>query len=98
MLNRSATQAHGLQNRILNLRGKLMRGKWNTWVGAGALTAILLCVSPFAAAQSWQSQPAQQQQPQPPPAQADKDTQTKLAQQSIDDASRCPAYDSAAKL
>jgi tetratricopeptide (TPR) repeat protein len=54
-----------------------MRGKWNTWVGAGTLTAFLLCGAASAGAQSGQqgaqSQPAQQQQQ--PGAQADKDKQ-----------------------
>jgi len=54
-----------------------MRGKWNTWVGAGTLTAFLLCGPASAVAQSGQqggqSQPAQQQQQ--PAAQADKDKQ-----------------------
>ena len=50
-----------------------MRGKLNTWVGAGALIAFLLCGAASAWAQGGQSQPAQQQQQ--PPAQADKDKQ-----------------------
>ncbi len=55
-----------------------MRGKWNTWVGAGTLTAFLLCGGPTPAGaqsgqQGGQSQPAQQQQQ--PAAQADKDKQ-----------------------
>src|SRR5260370_781637 len=43
-----------------------MTGKWNTWVGAGALTAFLLCSTGIRAAQTGQqggqSQPGQQQQ------------------------------------
>jgi tetratricopeptide (TPR) repeat protein len=54
-----------------------MRGKWNTWLGAGTLIAFLLCGAASAGAQSGQqggqSQPAQQQQQ--PGAQADKDKQ-----------------------
>jgi len=46
-----------------------MTGKWITWVGAGALTASLLC-SGVSAAQSGQQQPPPAQQP---PAQPDKD-------------------------
>jgi len=50
-----------------------MTGKWITWVGAGALTASLLC-SGVSAAQSGQQQPPPQQQPpQQQPAQPDKD-------------------------
>jgi len=52
-----------------------MTGKWNTWVGVGALTALLLCNAGVAAAQApqqnGQSQPGQQQQPPP----ADKSKQ-----------------------
>jgi hypothetical protein len=70
-----------------------MRGKWNTWVGAGALTAILLCDAASAAAQSGQSQPAQQQ----PPAQPDKDKLPNPAPLSMDNAAASPAEDSAAK-
>jgi len=42
-----------------------MRGKWNTLVGAGALTVFLLCRAASAEAQSGQQsqQPSQQQQP-----------------------------------
>ncbi len=50
-----------------------MRAKWNIWVGAGTLAAFLLCGAASVAAQSGQSQPAQQQQQ--PAAQADKDKQ-----------------------
>jgi tetratricopeptide (TPR) repeat protein len=51
-----------------------MTGKWITWVGAGALTASLLC-SGISAAQSGQQQqpPPTQQQPPQQPAQPDKD-------------------------
>jgi tetratricopeptide (TPR) repeat protein len=57
-----------------------MRGKWNTWVGAGMLAAFLLCSAPSAGARSGQSQPAQRQ----PSAQADKDKQPNPAPLSMD--------------
>jgi tetratricopeptide (TPR) repeat protein len=63
-----------------------MRVKWNTWVGAGMLTAFCLCggasVETRGGQQGGQSQPAQQQ-PQPP-AQADKDKQPNPAPLSMD--------------
>jgi tetratricopeptide (TPR) repeat protein len=62
-----------------------MRGKRNTWVGVGALTAFLLCgaasVGARSGQQGGQSQPPQQQQP---PAQADKDKQPNPAPLSMD--------------
>ena len=58
-----------------------MMGKWNTWVGAGALTAVVLCGAGLAAAQGGQSQPGQQQQP---PAQTEKDKQPNPAPLSMD--------------
>ena len=58
-----------------------MMGKWNTWVGAGALTALVLCGAGLAAAQGGQSQPGQQQQP---PAQTEKDKQPNPAPLSMD--------------
>ncbi len=58
-----------------------MMGKWNTWVGAGALTAFVLCGAGLAAAQGGQSQPGQQQQP---PAQTEKDKQPNPAPLSMD--------------
>jgi len=58
-----------------------MMGKWNTWVGAGALTAIVLCGAGLAAAQGGQGQPSQQQQP---PAQTEKDKQPNPAPLSMD--------------
>jgi tetratricopeptide (TPR) repeat protein len=72
-----------------------MRGKWNTWVGGGALTAILLCGAASAAAQSGQSQPGQQQQQ--PPAQPDKDKQPNPAPLSMDNAPASPEEESASK-
>src|ERR1700756_2460808 len=78
-------QAHGLQIEILNRRGKLMREQWKIWVGAGALTTLLLCSAASGVAQSGgQSQPAPQQQP--PPAGADKDKQPNPAPLSMDSA------------
>jgi tetratricopeptide (TPR) repeat protein len=65
-----------------------MTGKWNTWVGAGALTAFLLGSAGISAAQagqqSGQSQPGQQQQQ--PPQQTDKDKQPTPAPLSMDNA------------
>jgi tetratricopeptide (TPR) repeat protein len=63
-----------------------MIGKRKTWVGAGALTAILLCGSCVALAQSGQqgSQPQSGQQQQPPPS--DKDKQPNPAPLSMDNA------------
>jgi tetratricopeptide (TPR) repeat protein len=76
-----------------------MRRKWNTWVGAGALTAFVLCGAAPAGAQTGQqggqSQPSQQQQQ--PPAQADKDKQPNPAPLSMDNAPANPEEDSAAK-
>jgi tetratricopeptide (TPR) repeat protein len=69
-----------------------MTGKWITWVGAGALTASLLCSAGTTAAQyrqqSNQSQPAQQQQQ--PPQQPDKD-KPNPAPLSMDNAPPAPA-------
>ena len=73
-----------------------MRGKWNTWVGAGTLTAFLLCGAASAAAQSGQpgqSQPGQQQ----PPAQQGKDRQPNPAPLSMDNAAVSPEEESAFK-
>src|ERR1700687_680810 len=75
-----------------------MRGKWNTWVGAGALTAFLLCGAASARAhggQGGQSQPGQQQQQ--PPAQPDKDKQPNPAPLSMDNAAATPEEDAASK-
>src|ERR1700737_3958545 len=69
-----------------------MRGKWNTWVGAGTLTALLLCGAAVEA-QSVQSQPGQQQ----PPAQADKDKLPTPAPLSMDNAAASPEEDSGSK-
>src|ERR1700731_1785763 len=69
-----------------------MRGKWNTWVGAGTLTALLLCGAAVEA-QSVQSQPGQQQ----PPAQADKDKLPNRAPLSMDNTAASPEEDSASK-
>ena len=73
-----------------------MRGKWNTWVGAGTLTAFLLCGAASATAQSGQpgqSQPGQQQ----PPAQQGKDKQPNPAPLSMDNAAVSPEEESAFK-
>jgi tetratricopeptide (TPR) repeat protein len=76
-----------------------MREKWNTWVGAGTLTAFLLCSAGSSAAQSaqqgGQSQPGQQQQQ--PPAQPDKDKQPNPAPLSMDNAAASPEEESASK-
>src|SRR6202158_4312059 len=75
-----------------------MRGKWNTWVGAGASTAFLLCGAGSARAhggQGGQSQPGQQQQQ--PPAQPDKDKQPNPAPLSMDNAAATPEEDAASK-
>jgi len=65
-----------------------MTGKWNTWVSAVALTAVLLCSTGISAAQTGQQggqgQPGQQQQP--PPQQTDKDKQPNPAPLSMDNA------------
>ncbi len=65
-----------------------MTCKWNIWVGAGALTAFLLCNAGICAAQTGQqggqSQPAQQQQQ--PAQQAAKDKQPNPAPLSMDNA------------
>jgi len=58
-----------------------MMGKWNSWVGAGALTAFVLCGAGSAAAQGGQSQPSQQQQP---PAQSETNKQPNPAPLSMD--------------
>jgi tetratricopeptide (TPR) repeat protein len=72
-----------------------MRGKWNTLVGAGALTIFLLCRATSAEAQAGQ-------QGQPPPSQqqppADKDKQPNPAPLSMDNApAASPEEDSASK-
>ena len=72
-----------------------MRGKWNTLVGAGALTVSLLCRATSAEAQAGQ-------QGQPPPSQqqppADKDKQPNPAPLSMDNApAASPEEDSASK-
>jgi tetratricopeptide (TPR) repeat protein len=73
-----------------------MRGKWNTWVGAGTLTAFLLCGAASPGAQGGQSQPAQQQQQ--PPAQADKDKQPNPPPLSMDTvAAATPEEEAASK-
>jgi len=71
-----------------------MRGKWNTLVGAGALTVFLLCRVASAEAQSGQQsqQPSQQQQPP-----ADKEKQPNPAPLSMDNAPASPEEDSASK-
>jgi tetratricopeptide (TPR) repeat protein len=71
-----------------------MRGKWNTLVGAGALTVFLLCRAASAEAQSGQQsqQPTSQQQPP-----ADKDKQPNPAPLSMDNAPASPEEDSASK-
>jgi len=70
-----------------------MRGKWNTLVGAGALTVFLLCRAASAEAQSGQQsqQPSQQQPP------ADKEKQPNPAPLSMDNAPASPEEDSASK-
>src|SRR6266851_4143905 len=84
----------------LNLRGRVMREKWNDWVGVGALAAFLMCGAATAGAQSGpqggQSKPAQQQQQ--PPAQADKDKQPNPAPLSMDNAAASPEEESAYKM
>jgi tetratricopeptide (TPR) repeat protein len=74
-----------------------MREQWNIWVGAGALTAFLLCCAASGVAQSGQSQPAPQQQP--PPTGADKDKQPSPAPLSMDNApaAASPEEESASK-
>ena len=76
-----------------------MRGKRNTWVGVGALTAFLLCGAASAGTQSGQqggqSQPAQQQQQ--PPAQADKDKQPNPPPLSMDNVPASPEEEAASK-
>jgi tetratricopeptide (TPR) repeat protein len=78
-----------------------MRGKWNTLVGAGALTVFLLCRATSAGAQSvqqsqpgGQSQSTQPTQQQPP---GDKDKQANPAPLSMDNAPPSPEEDSASK-
>jgi tetratricopeptide (TPR) repeat protein len=65
-----------------------MREQWSIFVGAGALTALLLCGATSGVAQSGQqggqSQPAPQQQP--PPAGTEKDKQPNPAPLSMDNA------------
>ncbi len=71
-----------------------MRGKWNTLVGAGALTVFLLCQAASVEAQSGQQPPPPSQQ-QPP---ADKDKQPNPAPLSMDNApAASPEEDSASK-
>lgn len=72
-----------------------MRGKWNTWVGAGTLMPFLLCGAASAGAQSAQSQPAQQQQQ--PAGQGDKDKQPNPAPLSMDNAPANPEEDATFK-
>ena len=71
-----------------------MRGKWNTLVGAGALTVFLLSGAVSAEAQAGQQgQPPSQQQPP-----ADKDKQPNPAPLSMDNApAASPEEDSASK-
>jgi len=71
-----------------------MRRKWNTLVGAGALTVFLLCRAASAEAQSGQQsqQPSQQQQPP-----AGKEKQPNPAPLSMDNAPASPEEDSASK-
>jgi tetratricopeptide (TPR) repeat protein len=71
-----------------------MRGKWNTLVGAGALTVFLLSRAVSAEAQAGQQgQPPSQQQPP-----ADKDKQPNPAPLSMDNApAASPEEDSASK-
>jgi tetratricopeptide (TPR) repeat protein len=71
-----------------------MRGKWNSLVGAGALTVSLLCRATSAEAQAGQQdQPPSQQQPP-----ADKDKQPNPAPLSMDNApAASPEEDSASK-
>jgi tetratricopeptide (TPR) repeat protein len=74
-----------------------MREQWKIWVGAGALTAFLLCSAASGVAQSGQSQPAPQQQP--PPTGTDKDKQPSPAPLSMDNApaAASPEEESASK-
>jgi tetratricopeptide (TPR) repeat protein len=74
-----------------------MREQWKIWVGAGALTAFLLCSTVPSRAQSGQSQPAPQQQP--PPAGTEKDKQPNPAPLSMDNApaAATPEEESASK-
>jgi tetratricopeptide (TPR) repeat protein len=69
-----------------------MRGKWKIWVGAGTLTAFLLCSAGSSAAQS-----AQQGGQQQPPAQPDKDKQPNPAPLSMDNAPASAEEESASK-
>lgn len=63
-----------------------MRVTWKTWMTPAAVTAILLCASGIATAQSGQSQP-----PPPPPAQQpDKDKQPNPAPLSMDSQQPAP--------
>ena len=70
-----------------------MSGKWNTLVGAGALTVFMLCHAASAEAQSGQQ--SQQPSQQPPPA--EKDKQPNPAPLSMDNAPASPEEDSASK-
>jgi tetratricopeptide (TPR) repeat protein len=76
-----------------------MKRKWDIRVGAGALTAFLLCgaVSAWAGGsqQGGQGQPAQQQQQ--PPTQPDKDKQPNPAPLAMDNAAPSPEEESASK-
>ncbi len=74
-----------------------MREQWKIWVGAGTLTAFLLCSAVSRGAQSGQSQPAPQQQP--PAAGTDKDKQPNPVPLSMDNApaAASPEEESAAK-
>ena len=74
-----------------------MREQWKIWVGAGTLTAFLLCSAVSRGAQSGQSQPAPQQQPAP--TGTDKDKQANPAPLSMDNAPApaSPEEESAAK-
>src|SRR6266853_3726512 len=72
-----------------------MRGKWNTLVGAGALTVFLLSRAVSAEAQAGQQRQPPPSQQQPP---ADKDKQPNPAPLSMDNApAASPEEDSASK-
>ena len=74
-----------------------MREQRKIWVGAGTLTAFLVCSTVSRGAQSGQSQPAPQQQPAP--TGTDKDKQANPAPLSMDNAPApaSPEEESAAK-
>jgi len=77
-----------------------MSGKRTNWIGAGALTTLMLCAATQAGAQggqpAGQSQPQQQQQP--PATSADKDKQPNPAPLSMDNAAApSPEEESASK-